>query len=778
MSQVEKAALERSGRKLQYGEHEHIGVVVVDNFPALGTLTALRFIEWVQKNPNGVVSLPTGRTPEFFIKELHRFQDTWHEPDTVAELESVGIDPSVFPHTKDLRFVQIDEFYPINPRHRNSFLYYIRKYYLEAFGIKPENALLIDGEEIGLPVEGVGLEEFWADGHVDLSLRYRPAKGRIEQAQQDAIARIDQWCIGYEDRIREMGGIGFFLGGIGPDGHIGFNVRGSSPYSATRLTEVNYETQAAAAADLGGIEVARERLVITIGLGTIAHNPHCCAVIMAAGESKADIVAKSIEHPRDVRYPATALHQLKNARFYLTEGAAVRLTHRNVLSFRDQEEVHEQDIDRIVIDLSLNRRKRIVDLTPDDYKNDAFAKLLLRKTGADPRELGAGVADRMREKIERGMEVAVHTRFLHTEPHHDDIMLGYLPSVVRNIREHSNYHHFATMTSGFTAVTNRYVLGLCRALMRNLKENRVEFEQLSADGYFADARYRDHDVWRYLDGLAANSPALQENGTVRRFYRTLVQVFEETEIEEIIQRLHELLNYFETQYPGKKDLPYIQQLKGMCREWESACLWGYFGWDQDSVENLRLGFYQGEIFTEEPTVSRDAVPVKQLMERVRPDVITVAFDPEASGPDTHYKVMQAISEALRMYREESGRSDVNVIGYRNIWYRFHPSAANVFVPVSLNMMTLQHHSFMTTYLSQKDASFPSYEHDGPFSELAQKIQVEQYDQLSCCLGREYFYEHPSALIRATRGFVYLKEMSADEFASHSRELRKKAEALS
>ena len=35
----------------------------------------------------------------------------------------------------------------------------------------------------------------------------------------------------------------------------------------------NYETQAAAAGDLGGIEVSRQRLVITIGLGTITCNP-------------------------------------------------------------------------------------------------------------------------------------------------------------------------------------------------------------------------------------------------------------------------------------------------------------------------------------------------------------------------------------------------------------------------------------------------------------------------------------------------------------------------
>jgi glucosamine-6-phosphate deaminase len=93
------------------------------------------------------------------------------------------------------------------------------------------------------------------------------------------------------------------------------------------------------------------------------------------------------------------------------------------------------------------------------------------------------------------------------------------------------------------------------------------------------------------------------------------------------------------------------------------------------------------------------------------------------------------------------------------------------VPVSLNMFAIMHNAFMNTFLSQKDASFPSYEHDGPFSELAQKIQVDQYQVLKICLGREWFHENPSALIRATRGLVFLREMDLEEFYQSSRKLK-------
>ena len=42
---------------------ERIPTIVVDSFPALGRLTAMRFLEWAQRNPGGVISLPTGKTP-------------------------------------------------------------------------------------------------------------------------------------------------------------------------------------------------------------------------------------------------------------------------------------------------------------------------------------------------------------------------------------------------------------------------------------------------------------------------------------------------------------------------------------------------------------------------------------------------------------------------------------------------------------------------------------------------------------------------------------------
>jgi glucosamine-6-phosphate deaminase len=776
---VEQKALQTSGASLQY-PGERLGVITVPNFPALGKLAAMRFLEWVQGNPEGVVSLPTGRTPEHFIKEVGRLVSGWRRPEVQRELEEWGLDPGRSCSLSSLRFVQIDEFYPINPLHYNSFHYYVSRYYLEGFGLDRSRALLIDCSRIGLP-SGRRLEEVWTEGEVDLSLRYRQAAGSQEALQKETLERVDQWCTEYEERIRALGGIGFFLGGIGPDGHIGFNVRGSDLFSTTRLAQVNYETQAAAAPDLGGIEVARRRLVVTIGLATITYNPECTALIIAAGEAKAGIVAASLASPPHVHYPASALQRLKRARFYLTQGAARGLQGRRLAHLGLQPEVAEAEAERILVDLALHLRRPLAALAEPDLKSDPFGAELLRRIGTGgsrlpaPAELGGWAAARLRARIEEGSRVMRDAVFLHTEPHHDDLMLGYLPFIVRHIREHSTRHFFATLTSGFTAVTNAFMLRQCRKLKSWLASEA--FQELAGEKYFDPANlvFRNRDVWRYLDGVAADSEAMREDGEMRRLYRNLVEVYEEKDRAVLSHRIDELINYFETQYPGKKDLDHIQRLKGMCREWEADCLWGYFGWSGESVRHLRLGFYTGDIFTEEPTTQRDVPPVLRLLREMNPDVVTVALDPEASGPDTHYKVLQATTEALRRWSEQSGRRDIQVLGYRNVWFRFHPSEADLFVPVSLNMFALQSSAFMNTFASQREASFPSYEHDGPFCELAQKVQVEQYQMLKTCLGREWFYEHPSALIRATRGFVFLKRLSLEQLYSHSRELRRATE---
>jgi glucosamine-6-phosphate deaminase len=677
---------------------------------------------------------------------------------------------------RSLHFVQIDEFYPIQPSQKNSFYHYVNKFYIHAMGLDPRKALLMNCREIGL-APNVELETVWPESTVDLSLRTRQPLNDLERLQQAAIARIDDWCQRREEEIRELGGLGFFLGGIGPDGHIGFNIRGSDHFSTTRLMATNYETQAAAAGDLGGMEVARKRLVITIGLGTITFRRDCTAIIIAAGEAKAGVVADAVQGESSVRIPASSLRKLPHARFYITLGAARRLRQRQVCLLRLNQDCSDEQVARAIIDLSLAQRKTLLELTDAEAQQDPLLREVLSRRQEPLATLARGVHDSLVRSIERGSATCTNTRFLHTEPHHDDLMLGYLPHIVRNMRNSSNDHYFVTLTSGFTAVTNLFMLQKLQELRRWI--DRPEFAALHQEQYFdaANEKGRNRDIWQYLDGIAARSVAMQSEGSARRLLRNLMEVYEESDFAAIRDRMTELEHYFRSVYPGRKDPDVTQRLKGMCREWEAETLWGYFGWQCSHIRHLRLGFYTGDIFVSDPTMQRDVEPVLALIESVRPHIISCALDPEASGPDTHYKVLQAISAATERFVEKYGRRDVRIWGYRNVWFRFHLSEANLLVPVSPNMLSVMESAFLNTFVSQRQASFPSYEHDGPFCELAQQIQVEQYQMLKTCLGRAWFSEHASPLIRGARGFVYLREMDVDEFRRTARTLRKAAEDL-
>ena len=73
-SSVEKHFFDQQTIKDQTSQ---IPYIVLDNFPQLGLITSLRFLEWAYEYPEGVISLPTGKTPEYFIKWTHHILQNW-----------------------------------------------------------------------------------------------------------------------------------------------------------------------------------------------------------------------------------------------------------------------------------------------------------------------------------------------------------------------------------------------------------------------------------------------------------------------------------------------------------------------------------------------------------------------------------------------------------------------------------------------------------------------------------------------------------------------------
>jgi len=675
------------------------------------------------------------------------------------------------PSLGGLQFVQIDEFYPISSRQHNSFYNYVVKYYLEGFGFDKDKALLINSDEIPL-ADGKHFSEVFPDSQVDLSLRYREPKSHVERLKQQSIFAIDDWCTIYEQQIRDKGGIGFFLGGIGPDGHIAFNTRGADHYSTTRLTETNFETQAVAASDLGGIEVSRNRLVITIGLETITYNPEAVAIIFAAGEAKAPMVRQALEEEPSNLYPASVLARLDKARFYLTTGAASELKASVDAYYREGPWTQEKT-DRAVINLCTRLEKYGHHLTLTDLKGDPYCSMI---PGLGEDSVKSVIASTI-DKFEKGMVAEQNQVYYHTGPHHDDIMLGLNPHIHRLSRNESNTSYFSVLTSGFTAVTNGFVIDALEDTKKFLDEGSISMTRYPDFFESGFKHKRDKDVNHYLLKVASGEDYELRRGLAHRMVRDMVELYKLKSVDQLRDQINSILTVLRKSYDGEINTPDVQKLKGMIREFEEELVWACFGIQTRNVHHLRLGFYTGDVFTEQPKRERDVAPILEKLREIRPTVVSLAFDPEGSGPDTHYKVLQVIAEALRMWSEEEDLSNLRIWGYRNVWYRFHPAEANRMVPVSLNAMGVMDDAFTNSYLSQVEASFPSYQHDGKFSDLTKRIWVEQLKTVSLLLGKNYFYQHESPRVRTTHGLLFFKEMSLEEFLSHARELEKSMEGV-
>ena len=392
-------------------------------------------------------------------------------------------------------------------------------------------------------------------------------------------------------------------------------------------------------------------------------------------------------------------------------------------------------------------------LTLDDLKNDPRCTRIPDLSLERVQE----VIDDVETKLWRGVNILDNEVIYHTGPHHDDIMLGLMPFINRQLRSPRNKVHFAIMTSGYHSVTDKFLREALEDTLRYLHEGRIQMVRYP-DFFEQGYRFKQvKDVHHYLDNVARKNPDEMRRGFCHRILRDAVGLWHLKSVGEVTNRLSEEI---ENLKEGKPNSPEIQKLKGEVREFEEELVWAYAGTALDHIHHLRLGLYdQGSRLVHE----HDVHAILGQLRSIRPTTITVAIDYEGLGPNTHYKVMQTIAEAIRRWNEEADLSQLKIFGYRNVWSTFHPAEANVYVPVSLNAMAVFEKAFKDSYLTQVKAEFPNPDFDGPFSELAEQIWVKQYKDVQLVLGKNFFYENTHPLIRAAHGLLFLKQMTVKEF---------------
>ena len=103
--------------------------------------------------------------------------------------------------------------------------------------------------------------------HIDID----PSNVHILNGEADD---LEAECNEYEEKIKAIGGIELFLGGIGPDGHIAFNEPGSSLTSRTRVKTLAYDTILANSRFFDDDLSKVPRMALTVGVGTVLDVGH------------------------------------------------------------------------------------------------------------------------------------------------------------------------------------------------------------------------------------------------------------------------------------------------------------------------------------------------------------------------------------------------------------------------------------------------------------------------------------------------------------------------
>ena len=136
-------------------------------------------------------------------------------------------------------------------------------------------------------------------------------------------ADLEKECDDYEQKIKSLGGIHLFLGGMGGDGHIAFNVPGSSLSSCTRLVNLNYDTILANSRFFDNDLAKVPKQALTVGVQTVLDAKE--VVIIVNGYKKARALQKVVEEGINHMWTLSALQNHPNGIIVCDEEATMEL---------------------------------------------------------------------------------------------------------------------------------------------------------------------------------------------------------------------------------------------------------------------------------------------------------------------------------------------------------------------------------------------------------------------------------------------------------------------
>jgi len=592
---------------LEETRFEKLPVSVFDNPLTASINVAHRIANIIrekQKNQqHAVLGLATGATPIAVYAELVRL----HKEEGLSFSNVITFN--------------LDEYYPMKPNAAQSYVTFMKENLFDHIDIPQENINIPDGT---------------------LSLEEIPA-----------------FCLNYERKIGELGGLDIQILGIGRTGHIGFNEPGSAPNSGTRLVTLDDLTRKDAARDFGGKSFVPSK-AITMGIGTIFKAREI--ILMAWNKKKASIILKAVEGEMSSDVPATYLQLSQHVEFILDTEAASMLT-RFDTPWLVKDCVWDETLTRkAVIWLAKTLGKPILKLTEDDFNNHGMAQLAIEK--GPVYNINIHIFNKLQHTItgwpggkpnaddsqrpERAEPARKRTVIF--SPHPDDDVISMGGTFIRLVDQHHDVH-VAYQTSGNTAVWD---------------DDALRFVEFSID---------------FAEKMGVNNK----------------------ELKDIYQNMR---SFIAEKIPNQVDTPEIQSVKGIIRKGEATAGARFSGLEDDHIHFMALPFYESGKNQKHPVTDVDVKLTMELLQKIKPEQIFAAGDFE-DPHGTHLVCFNIIIAALKELRKtEAWVEDCWLWMYRGAWHEFDTYEIEMAVPLSPQEVLKKKYAIFK-HQSQKDkAVFP------------------------------------------------------------------------
>ncbi len=157
---------------------------------------------------------------------------------------------------------------------------------------------------------------------------------------------LEKECADYEARIKAVGGIDLFMGGVGPDGHYAFNEPMSSLSSRTRKKALTHDTIIANSRFFNNDVNKVPKTALTVGVGTILDAKS--VMIVVNGYNKARALKAAVEGGVSHMCTLSALQLHPTAIFVAVDSSVRQL---KVITYRYFKDIESDNLDPNSIEL-------------------------------------------------------------------------------------------------------------------------------------------------------------------------------------------------------------------------------------------------------------------------------------------------------------------------------------------------------------------------------------------------------------------------------------------